>query len=112
MARIHLHTAIGRGQAAPGRHLVDMAAFQPRLGVRWQEMDIPMRDADELSPVETTLASRGCYCAASVDDHILAHSKLARTNSNQLLLDLLRSVEGGTPEHDRHAASYRRITRQ
>src|SRR5271165_321764 len=112
MARIHLHSTIRRGQTAAGRHLVDMAAFQPRLGVRWQKMDIPMRDADELSPVESTLAIRGCYCAVGVDNLILAHAKLARPDANQLLLELLRSVEGGPTKHDCHAASYRRITRQ
>ena len=71
-----------------------------------------MRDADEISPVEATLPPSRLHRAVSVDDHVLAHAELVRADANQLLLELLRGVEGGATEHDRHAAADRRIARQ
>ena len=49
-ARIHLHAAVGGRQTPAGRHLHHVREGEPRLGVGWQAMEMPVGDGHEFGP--------------------------------------------------------------
>ena len=74
-------------------------------------MPIAVRDGDEVEPGQPAVAVSRRHAAVRIDHRILAGAELMRGDGDQFLLELLRGMERGAAEHDRHAAADRRIAR-
>ena len=63
-----------------------------------------MADGDELGPGALLVRRRRVeHVAVFIGQALGRHAEIVRSDGNELVLELLRRVEGGTPEHDRHA---------
>ena len=71
-----------------------------------------MGDGHEIDPAEPVDGSAVGHRAVCIDDFVLGQAEIVRADVDELVLELLRGVEGGATEHDRHAAADRRVGRQ
>jgi hypothetical protein len=112
-ARIHLHAAVGGRQVAAGWHLHHVGERKTGFGPWRQAVEIAMRNGDELGPAAPVVRARFvANIAAAIDRALRRDVQLVRGNCDQPLLELLRRMECGPAQHDRHAAADRALARQ
>src|SRR4051812_11609298 len=111
-ARIHLDAAVRRRQLPPGWNLHHVTDGQPRLHAVRKQMKIAMRDGDKLGPGDPPFRFGALkYIASAVDELLAMYTELLCCNIEELSFQLLRSVEGGAAQHDRHPAADRTVAR-
>ncbi len=100
-------------QLSARRHLDHMAEGEVRLHARRQAMEVAMRDGDELHEAAFRLRRRAIEdIAVLVDRAVLRYAEIMGADGDEPRLELLRGMEGGAAQHDRHAAAHRALARQ